>query len=81
MSLIACWGTKKKRPASGDTKEISRSKFKTAVFVAFANVVVVKHVCLSWLPAADDSVKAINESKAFNAALKRAAPSETPRQA
>ena len=78
MSLIVCWGTKKKRPASGDTREISRSKFKTAVFVAFANVVVVEHVCLSWLPAADDSVKAINESKAFNAALKRAAPSETP---
>lgn len=79
MSLIACWGSKKKRLASGDIREISRSKFKTAVFVAFANVVVVKHVCLSWLPAADDSVKAINESKAFNAALKRAAPSETPR--
>jgi hypothetical protein len=81
MSLIAYWGSKKKRPASGGTKEISRSKFKTAVFVAFANLVVLKHVCLSWLPAADDSVKAINESKAFNAALKCAAPSEKPRQA
>jgi len=38
MSLIACWGSKKKRLASGDIREISRSKFKTAPFVAFANL-------------------------------------------